>query len=358
MIYDKFTKGVIIMGIMSVRGMISADELGTVSPHEHVFIDLSSFFTDKKVRRCDDAARDKVSMDKLGILANDPYALKDNLIIDDESVQLTELEYFKAAGGSTVVDATTEGIVRRPRELYRLSEATGINIVMGTGWYVRDSHTDFVRGATEEELVEYMLRDIREGVDGTEIKAGVIGEIGVSEYFDENEHKVLRASGIAASETGYPVLVHINPWTTHGIEAADILTGLGVAPEKITICHVDVENRRDYIHSLLSRGVFVEFDNFGKEYYVPKSSRRLGYGPFVNDKDRVKLVCELIKEGYLNQILLCCDVCLKSLLCSYGGQGYAHVLENIVPRLYEEGLTPDEVSVMLKSNPARFLDVK
>ncbi len=346
------------MGIMTVRGMLSEGELGIVSPHEHVFIDLSSFFTDKKVKRCKDASEDKVTMDKLGVLANDPYALRDNLIIDDEAVQTAELGYFKEAGGCTVVDATTEGIVRRPEALRRVSEATGVNIVMGAGFYVRDSHTDFVRNATEEELTECMLRDIYDGINGTDIKAGVIGEIGVSEYFDENEHKVLRAAGIAAKKTGYPILVHINPWTTHGVEAADILLGLGVSPEKITICHIDVENRRDYIGELLARGVFIEFDNFGKEYYVPESSRRLGYGPFVNDTDRVKLVRELIDGGYLNQLLISCDVCLKSLLCSYGGHGYAHVLENIVPRLYEEGVTREQVSVMLKSNPARFLNVK
>ncbi len=346
------------MGIMTVKGMVSAEELGIVSPHEHVFINLSSFFTDKKVKRCNNAATDKVAMDKLGILANDPYALRDNLIIDDEEVQTNELLYFKEAGGSTIVDASTEGLDRKPRELRRVSEATGINIVMGAGWYVRDSHTDFVRNASEDELVECMLKDIYEGIDGTDIKAGIIGEIGVSEYFDETEHKVLRAAGIAAKKSGYPITVHINPWTTHGTEAADILLGLGVAPEKITICHIDVENRKDYIHELLKKGVFVEFDNFGKEYYVPESSRRLGYGPFVNDGDRVKLVRELIDEGYLNQLLLCCDVCLKSLLCTYGGHGYAHVLENIVPRLYEEGVTPEQVSVMLRDNPARFLNVK
>ncbi len=347
-----------IMGIMTVKGVLPKEKLGTVSPHEHVFIDLSSFFTDKEVRHCESPSTDKVSMDKLGILANDPYALRDNLIIDDEEVQTAELRYFKEAGGTTIVDATTEGIVRRPAALKRVSEATGINIVMGAGWYVRDSHTDLVRNATEGELVELMLRDIYEGIDGTDIRAGVIGEIGVSEYFDETEHKVLRAAGIAAIRSGYPILVHINPWTTHGVEAADILLGLGVSPEKITICHIDVENRRDYIHALLERGVFVEFDNFGKEYYVPESSRRLGYGPFVNDGDRVKLIHELISEGYLGQLLISCDVCLKSLLVSYGGHGYAHVLENIVPRLYEEGVTPEEVSVMLKDNPARFLNVE
>ncbi len=345
------------MSIMTVKGKISKEELGVVTPHEHVFINLSSFFRKHDVRGCTDTSTDKVEMDKLGILANDPYALRDNLIIDEEEVQIKELLRFKEAGGMTVVDATTDGICRMPEALKRVSEATGLNIVAGTGIYVRDSHTDFVRNATEKELADLMIKDATEGIMGTTICAGIIGEIGISEYFDENEHKVLRAAAEAQLATGLPITVHINPWTTHGVEAADILISKGVDPSKICICHIDVENRREYVHALLEKGVFVEFDNFGKEYYVPESSRRLGYGPFVNDTQRVEFVKELIDEGYLSQLLLCCDVCLKSLLISYGGHGYAHVLENIVPRLYEAGVTKEEVDKMLRDNPANFLDV-
>ncbi len=346
------------LSIMTVRGKISADELGVVTPHEHIFIDLSSFFTKKEIRGCSDTATDKVTIDKLGILARDPYALRDNLIIDNEEEQIRELIRFKEAGGCTVVDATTEGINRKPEALLRVSEKVGLNVVAGTGIYVRDSHTEFVKNAAEDVLADMMVNDIEKGILGTDIKAGIIGEIGVSEYFDENEHKVLRAAGKAHLRTGLPVSVHINPWTTHGTEAAEILLGMGVTPDKICICHIDVENRLEYVLGLLQKGVFVEFDNFGKEYYVAESARRLGYGPFVNDTQRVSFVKTLIDKGYLSQILISCDVCLKSLLVSYGGQGYAHVLENIAPRLCEAGVAKEEISQMLIGNPARFLNVE
>ncbi len=345
------------MSIMTVRGRICASELGITTPHEHIFIDLSSFFTKKEIKGCVDTATDKVTIDKLGILDHDPYALRDNLIIDNEEEQIKELMRFKEAGGCTVVDATTEGINRMPKALKRVSEATGLNVVAGTGIYVRDSHGDFVKNATEDELCNMMVKDIEEGILGTDIKAGIIGEIGISEYFDENEHKCLRAAGKAHLKTGVPITVHINPWVTHGTEAADILLDMGVPADKICICHIDVENRLEYVLGLLQKGVFVEFDNFGKEYYVAESARRLGYGPFVNDTDRVKFVKTLIDAGYLDQIFLSCDVCLKSLLCSYGGQGYAHVLENILPRLMEVGVTNAEINRMIIDNPARFLDV-
>ncbi len=68
----------------------------------------------------------------------------------------------------------------------------------------------------------------------------------------------------------------------------------------------------EYVIDLLKKGVFVEFDNFGKEYYVAESARRLGYGSFVNDTDRILFVKRLIDEYFLNRILLSCDVCLSS----------------------------------------------
>jgi phosphotriesterase-related protein len=133
------------------------------------------------------------------------------------------------------------------------------------------------------------------GIDG--ICAGYIGEIGISEIFDDKERRVLRAAAIASKDTGAAINVHINPWTTNGLEASDILLNAGVSPDRICISHIDVENREDYIFALLKKGVYVEFDNFGKEYYINASVRNSGYGCFVHDTERVKLL-KKEREGY------------------------------------------------------------
>ena len=124
------------------------------------------------------------------------------------------------------------------------------------------------------------------------------------------------------------------------------------------ISHIDVENRKDYIYELLRKGVYVEFDNFGKEYYIRREVRNSGYGLFVHDTDRVSLVKKMIDDGYLRQILLSCDVCLKNLLHTYGGWGYDHVLSNIVPMMQDEGITDEQIEIMLKENPADWLCTK
>ncbi|MBQ8758156.1 MAG: phosphotriesterase-related protein [Clostridia bacterium] len=344
------------MKVKSVCRELDRNELGTVTTHEHVLLDLTGFYQALPVEGIDDPATQKVEMWNLGILSRDCYALKDNLLLDNEDVAIKELMYFKNRGGNTVVDASLDGIGRNPEALKRISEATGLNIIMGTGFYIGATHPEYLDNMSDEEIALLMIKELDDGIDG--VCAGYIGEIGISEIFDDKERRVLRAAAIASKKTGAAINVHINPWTTNGIEAADILLSAGVSPDRICISHIDVENRVDYIYELLKKGVYVEFDNFGKEYYIRREVRNSGYGLFVHDTDRVTLLKKMIDDGYIHQILLSCDVCLKNLLHTYGGWGYDHVLTNIVPMMQDEGITDQEINIMLKENPANWLCTK
>lgn len=344
------------MAIQTVTGILSKKDAGIMTPHEHIFIELTAFFEERELKDCESPSTAPVTMDKLGILNRDPYALKDNLRMNDYETQKKEILRFKKAGGATIVDATMPGIGRDPSMLKKISESTGINVVMGTGFYVSSTHPESMKQMSEQEIADMMVKEITEGAEGTNIKAGVIGEIGISEIFNEEERRVLRAAALAYKKTGTSVLVHINPWTTNGIEAADILLQNGVPANKIAISHIDVENNMEYIKALLDKGVYIEFDNFGKEYYVDREARRPGYGLFVNDVQRVECLKALLDSGYGNQILMSCDVCLKSCLRTYGGWGYDHVLVNIVPMMEDAGISDADINKLLIDNPAEFLD--
>ncbi len=341
------------MKVKSVVKELSRNDLGTVTTHEHVLLDLTAFYQALPVDGIEDPATQKVEMWNLGILSRDCYALKDNLLLDNEAVAIEELNFFKNAGGNTVVDASLPGIGRDPEALVRISKATGLNIIMGTGFYVGETHPKEFDSMSDEEIAELMVKELEEGVNG--VPAGYIGEIGISEIFDDKERRVLRAAAIASNKTGAAINVHINPWTTNGIEATDILLNAGVLAKKICISHIDVENREDYIYELLKKGVYVEFDNFGKEYYIKREVRNSGYGLFVHDTERVTLLKKMIDDGYLKQILLSCDVCLKNLLHTYGGWGYDHLLTNIVPMMEDEGITQEQINTLLIENPADWL---
>lgn len=339
--------------VESVTKTLNENDLGVVTTHEHVLLDLTAFYQALPVAGIDDPATQKVEMWNLGILSRDCYALKDNLLLDNEQVAIEELNFFKNAGGNTVVDASLDGIGRDPEALVRISKETGLNIIMGTGFYVGETHPKALDSMTDEEIGELMVKELTVGVNG--VKAGYIGEIGISEIFDDKERRVLRAAAHAQKKTGVAINVHINPWTTNGLEAVDILLSKGVDPKKICISHIDVENREEYIYALLQKGVYVEFDNFGKEYYIKREVRNSGYGLFVHDTDRVKLLKKMIDDGYLAQILLSCDVCLKNLLHKYGGWGYDHLLSNVVPMMEDEGITNEQINTMLVENPKAWL---
>lgn len=346
------------MSVMTVQGKLDADRLGIVSPHEHVLIDIRNQFTPFASASRRALSEERVSLSNLDVLSRNPYAVRDNLVLDDVAVAEQELLRFKRAGGDTVVDATSIGIGRDPEALLGISRATGVNIIAGCGYYTADTHPAGMDEKTVAQIRDEILTELTVGMDGTRIKAGVIGEIGTSAEILPGEHKNLLAAAEAQRETGVGVIVHTYPWSRCGLTAVSTLTGEGVPPHKVSINHVDVEIDLDYCKRLCDAGAFIEFDNFGKEYFIDRRDRGFAGGVFARDIERVRAVKALVDAGYLSNLLLACDVCLKTGLHRYGGWGYDHVLAHIVPMLLDEGLTDPQIDVLLRENPRRFLDAQ
>jgi len=132
----------------------------------------------------------------------------------------------------------------------------------------------------------------------------------------------------------------------------DILVNGGVDPKHICLCHTDILLDLQDMRSLLDRGVYLEFDNFGKEFTSGSA-----YGRFPSDEERMEVLYQLIEEGYLDQILLSCDVCLKNLLTVFDGPGYGHVLLEISDMIRKKYPNGEAVlKTLLVDNPARYLD--
>ncbi len=344
------------MSVMTVTGSVRADSLGWVLPHEHAFIDLRRLVPTVSEISRKKLAQEQVDLTNIGKLMRNPYAVLDNAVIDDEGVVRDELLKFKKAGGTTFVDLTLRDIGRDPALLVGLSRELDIKIVAGCGYYINKSHPGDMDGKTVEGIAEELLSEIRYGMDGTDIKAGVIGEIGTSEIVYPNEKKTLIASAIVQKETGLGLHVHTDLYATNGYEVVNILTEHGAAAEKICINHIDVDIKMDYIKDLLNLGVYVEFDNFGKEFYADKRDRSVLRGLFARDIERVRAIKQLIDAGFLSKILISNDVCLKTCLHRHGGWGYDHVLTNIIPMMEDEGITSEQIKILMCRNPAEFLD--
>ena len=122
------------MPIMSVSGPIEKEKLGIVSPHEHIFIDMKVFFTEPETIGAKNIAYKPVTIDTLGVLKRNPFALLDNVRLMDVQTQIKELMQFKFAGGRTVVDATNVGIGRDPYLLRQVADSTGLQVIAGAGF--------------------------------------------------------------------------------------------------------------------------------------------------------------------------------------------------------------------------------
>ena len=349
------------MSVMTVNGAINPSELGITAPHEHILIDTTNFFhmpDDPSDRAFAEMKIER--MRDLGSVRLNPSGCKDNFILGDKKLQMAEVMEFRHAGGNTIVDLTLPGIGRNVLFLKQVAEETGMHVIAGTGFYVVSSHPPEIADASREDLAAIMLSEIHNGIDDTGIRPGVIGEIGVGYDFHPREKVVLEGAAIAHKESGLPISVHVSPWSTNGIGALEILQREKVDLKKTCICHVDGENRRDYIYRLLDSGVYIEFDNFGKEFSVLNNGkiRKEIFGKFVSDWQREELLVELINAGYEDQLLVSCDVCLKMFLLEYGGFGYAHFLRNIVPELRIYGVSQKTIEKLLIDNPASFLNVE
>ena len=344
------------MSVMTVLGKKEASELGICSPHEHIYIDMSVFFAPPEEIGMKNMAYKPVSMESLGILKRNPFAVLDNVQMMDEETQIEEILAFKSAGGQTIVDASTVGLGRDPELLARASAKTGLNIITGAGFYVEGAQKKETLEMTVEQIEDQIVTELEKEIGHSGIRAGFIGEIGVSHELFPFEKKSLIGACRAQVRTGAPLMIHINPWSTQGLTAMDIVKEHGIAPEDVVICHSDVENREDYIFRLLDMGVYVEFDNWGKEMFTDRWDVKPGSGRFVNDWERAILVKKILDRGYGKQLLLSTDICLKSLLHKYGGWGYDHILKHIVPMLDEVGVTKEQIDLMQIENPARWLD--
>lgn len=347
--------------MQTVLGRVSPDELGPTLMHEHLLLDLSHLLVpeaDPALARYLDAP---VTVDLLPVLRQWPFSVcRDNWRLDDEGLALEELSAFREAGGSAVVDCTLEGMGRDPLGLHRLAERTGLHVIQGTGFYVERAHPPGLERMSIDAIAEIFVEEIAVGIGDTGVRAGIIGEIGVSGIdaatgrrdsdMTPAEERVLRAAGRACVQTGAAVTVHLDPRGTGAHRAIDVLEGEGVPPERMIMGHMDANPDGEYHLRVAARGVFVELDHFGREYYAGHMQR-----PYTKDERRIELLVSLVRHGFASQLLVSQDVCAKIDLHRHGGNGYDHVLCRIVPRLREAGVDEHAITAMLVENPRRAL---
>jgi len=333
--------------VNTVLGPIAPEQLGVTLMHEHLLLDATPWFREPEAASLRTVAYQPVSIEVLGLLRNDPFMSRDNCELFDEESAIEEVRRFRLAGGETVVDPTCRGIGRDPRALQRISRATGLQVVMGTGYYLHPAHPPHVREMSLEAIAEEITRDVVDGIDG--VRAGIIGEIGISRDFTSEEEKVLRGGARAQQATGVPLEVHLPGWERHGERVLDVMAEEGGDLRRTVLCHMNPSGPDfDYQARLAGRGAWLEYDMIGMEYFYADQQAQ---SP--SDEENARALLRLRDAGLLRSVLISQDVFIKIQLVRYGGTGYAHILNHFVPRLRRHGFTEQDIETLLVDNPRR-----
>lgn len=350
--------------VVTVEGRIDPDELGVTLPHEHMFADASNWFTPPESAYERGLAEEPVSLENRGYIEHNLYGNVDNMRLNSYEEAVEEITRFQRAGGDAVVDLTPKNVGRDPRRVRAIARETGLTFVHGTGYYVRTAHPDYLEDMSGEEIEAEFVSDVREGIGDTDVRAGVVGELGASDRIHEVEAKVIRAGARAAVRTGAPMNIHTPGRTPHSqqdrtyppsrwaLGLLDICEEEGLAPDRVVMSHLDrtFYEDLDYQREVAERGAYVEYDLWGLEAYIKEFDDGLP-----SDVRRAEWVAELVEDGYADRLLFSHDVWGKIQRVKYGGYGYGHLLENVASILRARGVSRETFERITVENPRRVL---
>jgi phosphotriesterase-related protein len=312
--------------VETVRGPVDFAALGRTLMHEHVFV------------------LQPEALENFGHVWGE-YWDEDERVAD----AVEKLRAVRAAGIETIVDATAYGLGRDIRRLQRINREVDLNLVVATGVYAFLELPNFLAYRSADAIAELFVREIREGIDDTGVKAaflkcaverhGIVGDI----------PRILAAVSAAAIETGVPVMVHTNAAATTGVQALEALTAAGVEPSRIVIAHAGDSNDLAYLGTIADTGAWLGCDRFSIEHFNP-------------DAERIETLVKLLAEGYGDRVHLSHDAaCFIDFMVGNPAfaderPDYLHLSTKILPALRRAGVTEDQIDAMMIANPRRFFE--
>jgi phosphotriesterase-related protein len=335
--------------VLTVRGPIAPEELGPTLMHEHVLCDI----TPPSLAR-QNLPAPEITLENLHALSygRQVYPLKGRLDLRD--VAISEMQYLKRAGGGALVELSCNGLKPDPRGLRDISELTGVKIVMGCGNYVEEYQEQRTFAQSVEQFASEMVTAVYHGFAGTDVRSGMIGEIGCQAPWTGLEKRVMQGAVIAQRETGAAINVHPGRHPDQPQEVADFIRQAGGDMSRVVISHIDrTIFDLDRMLRLADSGVTLEFDLFGTEttYYG------LSDIDMPNDGQRIKYIRGLIERGHLARVVISHDICQRTRLIKFGGHGYGHIFVNVLPIMRTRGFSESEIGAIMVDNPRRLLTI-
>ncbi|MFC1947891.1 phosphotriesterase [Chloroflexota bacterium] len=310
--------------INSVLGPLDTSKMGTTLIHEHI---LSS---------------------STAIPQNYPEVLDHGYM----SMIVRKLKEAKDGGIDTVVDATTLDLGRDVNVLAEASRRSGVNIICCTGWWTEKPR--FLSGVSIDRLTKGFVREIREGIAGTGIKAGILKGASDKAGVLPEEEKVLRAVARAHLETGVPIMLHSYSPGQVGRKQIAILKEEDVPLNRVKMDHSNDTTDLEYLFWMLEEGCYLGMDRYPGE----------GVSPLA----RTKTLKALIDAGYKGRLGVSHDwslarhVAEDSIIGSstkrkqINPYDYLYIKKVVFPMLNEMGLSDKVIDSILIDAPRKFFE--
>lgn len=325
------------MRINTVTGPIDSSQLGKTLMHEHILIANHTM-----CRICPD------------------WYNRSELI--DYAVRM--INRVKEHGVKTIVDMTPFQLGRDAYVLKEVAERAEINIIACSGYYWYEDVC--LVDKSPEFLADIMIRDIEKGMEGSEIRPGVIKACTDRYGFSDFNLRYLKATVIAHKATGLPISTHTNcRFGRQGIGQLDYFEAEGVDLSRVLIGHMGDVFDLDYVTKVADRAGFIGLDRFGVSTH---------YSGFIPEDERLALAQKLIDMGYADKLVFSHDVsCFIDNLDDRSGMGnlweytktydlethpfqFDYVDRNVLPVLMENGVSKAQIDQIMVGSPRRFFE--
>jgi len=261
------------------------------------------------------------------------------MLLDDLTKPAQELMLFKKAGCNSFLEMSPKHYGRNVMAMVAASKESEVNVVATTGFICQKFLTKKIDDLSVNQIADFLISEVEEGMDGTTHKAGVIKAGTSYNYITSTEEKIFKAAVIASRKTGASISTH----TTHGtmgVQQVELVVSEGLDPSKLILSHLD--HNPDYaIHKKInSMGAYIVHDNISKTKYMP-------------DSEIIDLLRRLTADGYADKNMLSIDMGRRSYWTSYGGgPGFTYIPTIFTKRLLEEGFSQEIVDKFTTHNPA------
>ncbi len=258
---------------------------------------------------------------------SDPYRW-----LDEEQTVTAELRELRQTDElGLIVDLTCIGMGRDATALARIAATGRVPVIAATGLFT-EPFTD-IREQDVDTLTSRLMTDISDGLDGTGVFPGVIGEVGCwGARATPAEERALIAAARASLASRLSV-------ATYGQDALGLLETLlaqGLPGSRVAVAYAGGDPA--VARKIAEAGAYVSVGTLG-----------------LGAERAAAVALSLIEEGHAARLLLSTGVSRVAQVRKYDGPGYGHLFREVLPRLREAGADDATLRAVTHDNPLRWL---